>query len=358
MAKNKKQYIVILLGACLLFSVGIIIYQNQSNIKKEISNTPAPMPHTLGKISGNFAENLNAFLQDLNSSENVYQSQIHFFEFVKAQNPNSLPTKEQYLHLINGQTIPEDYQYFLKECLPNYLENLPYRTAVFKDKNIIFSTKSDTISNAELLFNQEKESSKTLLETLPPASKRIVISGTYTSPYDLPAGLAVDKGDIVNPCIQKWDGLLLIDKENRLHIFNIRDLNYGFNTLNIKDNISDYLKFVELLKHENASAVQSHLILYNDSICVEKQAQQTQTRRRVIFQTKDGNTHIFDSFEMQLSLYELAEYLQKNYKASRAINVDMGDYNYCKIFENGQETQDYSILRNGVVLSNFIVIDY
>lgn len=358
MTKNKQQYAATILGTFLLFVIGFWWYQSKPKQTTQNPEKPVPNTNLSEKSFGSFSDSLYSVLQDLNSSENVLVSQNAFWKYIEAQNPKNLPSKDEYLKMISQKDIPEDYHYFFKECLPHYLENLKHIQHKITDKNILFSTKNDSILKINLLFNQEKKSSKSLLETLPIAKKRIIVSGTYTSPFDLPVGLAVDKGNIVNPCMQSWDGLFLIDKNNKPQILNIRDVSLDFEILNIRENIKDYSRFLEVLKRQKISVIQSHLLLYNDSICVEKYAQQTLARRRVIFQTADGHTHIFDSLDKQMTLFELAQYLQKNYAANRAINLDMGDYNYCKMFENGKEMQDRSVLRNGIVLSNFIVIDY
>ncbi|MBX2932007.1 MAG: hypothetical protein KF781_08690 [Chitinophagaceae bacterium] len=356
--KNKNKYTIIILTLCLLGAIGFIVYQNYPSIQQKIGFSPMQSNNQNTPInsSSEFESNLNSFFQELNSNEEVSKSQIDFFNFIKKE--ENFPSKDEYLKLINTQKIPTDYKYFFNECFPSYLQNISSSTNQLKGTNILFSSNSDSIKSVYLLFNKEKQSSTALVKNLPNAKNRIVISGTYTSPYSLPAGLAVDKGETINPYIQKWDGLLLIDKNSKPHILNIEELSFNFKSFKIKSNFSDYLKFVEVLKENKISIIQSHLIVYNDTICVEKDLKQAKTRRRAIFETKDKGIHIFDSFDKNFSLYELADYVIENYGATRAINIDMGDYNYCKIFENSVQKKDYSTLGKGVTLSNFIVIDY
>ena len=304
-----------------------------------------------------FKNKLHDFISRLNSGKDILKTQNDYFSFISNCKYADYPLPDDYTTMLDSQVLPINYKYFVSTCFTGYLRNIGLGAKKIKGEHIIFSSAADSV-NSYILFNKNGKLLPDFIKGLHPPANRIILSGTYTSQFALPTGLSVERGEIINPYLEKWDGLLLIDKHNIPHIFNINFLNVDFKQLNIKKSIGDYLLFLNYMKLNYITAIQSHLIIFNDSVCVDKYFSTVKARRRVLFETANGFIHIFDSFNDKYTIFEMAKYLRDNYNASSAINLDMGDYNYCKIFSKSNEVADYSNLRKDAVLSNLIVFDY
>jgi len=188
---------------------------------------------------------------------------------------------------------------------------------------------------------------------------RLIVTGTYTSPFHAPVGFTINQGKVLNPALQKWDGILVIDYNGKAHIADMNHLMYNFTRFDIRNSYKDYLTFFKIAQVNKLTIIQSHLIISNGNILIDKQnLKREKFRRRVIFQTKDNALYVYDSFQQRLTFYQLAKILKNKYNAQIALNLDMGTYNYAVLYENNRETKNYSELGSSVILSNFLVIDY
>ncbi len=272
------------------------------------------------------------------------------------------------LHLLNSDrlgeirsrsNIPYDYQFFFQDVAPAFLEN-PEHAAYnpTNDPYLLASFAPDMDYTARLLLLTGPESrivkGKRLLKEY---TKRLEMTGTYTSEFAYPTGLFVLKGEVLNPALQKWDGLVLLDTAGKLYIKDIAALEYHFRRFDIRGSRKDYLDFLELAEQQKFSMFQTHLLIKSGKVDVSPDSQR-RARRRAIFQDQYHTVSVYDSFDEQPTLYELAETLRQKYGAVEAVNLDMGPYGYCARYEHVQQVKLYKGKSPSVQLSNIIVFHY
>jgi hypothetical protein len=195
-------------------------------------------------------------------------------------------------------------------------------------------------------YNFEKEASdKKFLFTF---------TGAYTSSFKRPVGIFSVDGKILNPAIRNWDGLLLV-KDGVAQIIDARNINIGFKKLNVLNSIKDLRTFFRWIRENDLSILQSHMIVNNGKIAV-KNIKSRLFSRRAIFEDEDGTLHVYDSQEKKMSLFKLSEILVNKYKAIKAINLDVGTYDYAYKHIDGT-TSKLGLLDKVDLLSNIIEIE-
>jgi hypothetical protein len=238
-----------------------------------------------------------------------------------------------------------------KNSLEQTLSNSP---------NLIFSAARATNYEANIRLNPtflpfetwEKE-----LEPLGTKSNRIVMAGGYTAPDSLPDGLTIVNGTVVNPTLQKFDGLIIIHPNHQIELTNVDNIRLNETVLHLKSNPTDLTTLLNIATKNKISILQSHLLLDKGMILIGEKASTRVFRRRVIFQTSDHQLYVYDSLDKKETLLETATRLKQQFGANTAINLDMGTYNYCWRNENQQITS-FSEMGAGIVLSNLLVLDY
>lgn len=258
--------------------------------------------------------------------------------------------------------IPADYEFFLREVIPRFLgKNVPADSPkpnspeMTDDPYLIAKFQKDTPYSAAIVV--DVGSQKIGNSRLPAYAKRLEMAGTYTSEFGYPTGLTMIDGVMINPALQTWDGLIMIYPDGKVHLRNINALEYGFRQFDIAASYRDYLDFLDMLKQQKISVLQTHLLITNGEVDVTLKTDKA-FRRRVIFEDATQNLGIYDSFDKLLTLYELAVLLRQEYHAITAVNLDMGTYSYCALYEQDRLKKTYGVKERGVKLSNIIIFHY
>ena len=187
--------------------------------------------------------------------------------------------------------------------------------------------------------------------------KRLEMTAASTSEVQYPSGLFVVDGQVLNPILQAWNGLVILDSSGKLHIRNIESLEYQFQRFAIKQVHQDYLDFLKLAERQKFSMFQSPLLIHNGHLDASLEHTR-RARRRAIFQDHSGAVSLYDSFEKALTLYETARLLKEQYAALYAINLDMGPYGYCGRYEHDERVALYGGKGQHVELSNVLIFNY
>ncbi len=267
--------------------------------------------------------------------------------------------KEHLGDIQKNSKVPYDYQFFFQEVVPVFLQNSFQSQNPIEGKGAILGTfPRDEEYAAKLLLLSGPES-RILKGTrrIKAYPKRLEMTATYTSEFQHPTGLFAIDGEIINPVLQKWDGLVILDASGKLHIKDIHTLEYQFRRFDILRSYQDYLDFLKLVEELKLSIFQSHLIVKHGALDASPEGQK-RFRRRVIFQDHNYAVAIYDSFDKHLTLYELAEILTTHYHALDAVNLDMGPYGYCGRYENNKRLRLYGGKGENVQLSNIIIFNY
>lgn len=267
---------------------------------------------------------------------------------------------EGYLgNLRNNDKIPYDYRYFFQDLIPAFLrQEAPFRTHTEQRGSILAMFGQQDPYVAKLL-RVSGHDSQILNGTrkVRGYAKRLEMTATYTSEFQFPTGLFVVDGEVLNPALQQWDGLVILDDSGKLHIRHIDKLEYDFQRFHIRQSHQDYLDFLKLAERQDFSIFQSHLLIHAGAIDVSPDNTK-RFRRRVIFQDQHEVIAIYDSFENSQTLYETARILQEQYAAMYAVNLDMGPYGYCGRYENGRRVALYGGKGKNVQLSNILIFNY
>lgn len=355
---SKLNWILILL---LILAIAYIIFQPSLNElilnRNSKSNSIAFVPKADTNYT-KFFNRVDELISSTNNKKDFDNQKLNFIDFLSILKQNEMPTISSYERYLSKKNIPADMKYFFSFCLSNYISSQSNGFSKIIDKDIIFSTNTNLIKEIKILFNSDQKTTETFINQISKKENTIILSGTYTSPLSVPAGLAINKAVIINPFIQNWDGLLIISPQNNVLFQNIKRLNYNNRNFNITNNANDFREFINVTSKENLQIIQSHLLINSDSIIVEDDASKGKARRRVIFETTDNGLHIYDSQDKLLTLFEVAVFIRNNFHAVNALNLDMGDYNFCRIYKNGNMTKDYSTFSKTKSISNFIVIEF
>lgn len=348
------------LAICLLGAV--VVYQNINGSFWGNNNTHITNPL---KNNSNFGGVYREFVNFNNSIKmnkgNVRTKEIHanFYQYLQELNSSELPSASQMKLFAKENDLLDDYKYFFTECMPNYKSYVPsFIGQPIKSQSILASFPVNSHYKASLYINEDNLTIDKLKNTFSVNNKNngIVMTGTYSSIINMPAGLAANMGKIINPVIQAFDGLIIINSQGEITLTHIDNLQYDLRSLHIRSSFRDYQNFLKLIENNRLSVLQSHLFINNGELLIDDKQNSPKARRRLLFQTADNSVHVFDSQVKEMTLYEAANFIKANFKAIIAINLDMGEYNFCTVYSNFQP-KDYSDLKKGVLLSNFIVIE-
>lgn len=350
---DKSRIVIILLSIGLVVAVGGIIYQRRA------ANQPAQHP-AAQNMNQSYKAAFASFLTALKSS-NVPAKDAHqeLSNYIRSLDKSSFPNEQELKQFAATNDIPNDHKYFFNECLPAYSHSLGDGGMVFKDPHVILSLPYNAGYKARLILNSNSQPAESMYQALDPqgSQNRLVMSGAYSSPYNLPAGLTVDKGEVVNPAIQNFDGLLLVWPDGRLQISHINSLQSSLRSLRIKSSFPDYMNFLKMAEQERLSVLQSNLLINDGEILVKDDPGLKKLPRRVIFQTADGGIHVYDSSNQEQTLFETARHIREHYQAERALNLETGSYSFCTVNKQNQ-LNNRSNFKPGTIISNFIVIDF
>lgn len=338
---NLFKFIVVFLLICMLVGLiyfGIVAYRGGSDAFLTFRN----------------AYTVETFLTRLRNGDGANpQEHGRLYKIARALRPELVG------ELPKDDAIPYDYRYFSKEVVANFLRDSSASLKTLKeDPNILqVFAPQDEYAAKLLLLSGANDGIVRGTRTMRGYAKRLEMTGTYTSAFDYPTGLFVIDGEVLNPALQTWDGLVIIDASGKLYIKDIRQLEYRFRRYDIAHSHQDYLDFLDIASAEKLSIFQTHLLITGGAIDTSPTSDR-RFRRRAIFQDQQHRVAVYDSFEQEPTLYELAETLKNTYGATEAVNLDMGPYGYCARYENGARTKLYFAKGQGIRLSNILIFNY
>ena len=182
----------------------------------------------------------------------------------------------------------------------------------------------------------------------------LISSGAYATGWDgkdVPAGITVDAGKIVNRNYEStMDGLVIVYATGGIVVSNIenRDLTLskgGRSFVVDVTSASGRAEFLSWAQTEGATVFQTHLLAYKDDLLFKRATSET-ARRKFLVLTKDrsGNLYhvIFYMKNKSYSLYDAAQgilsYLNGNrYEVIGMINLDTGGFD---IISTGSDVRD------------------
>jgi hypothetical protein len=165
------------------------------------------------------------------------------------------------------------------------------------------------------------------------------------------------EGQLLNPALQAFDGLLLISPGGQVQIEAVDSLPFWGRTFQLASRKQDFLDFLRLARQEKLSLLQSHLLLQAGQLMTRPKPNAPRFRRRVLFRTRDGGLHLFDSFAEKLSLHQTARRLQETYQAWQAFNLDMGTFNFALEYGPGY-SRNFGDAQNNIPLTNLLIFDF
>lgn len=183
-------------------------------------------------------------------------------------------------------------------------------------------------ASAQLIFLPD--GAEQLDAPLKNGERRVLMTGAYSSGDRFaPEGFVLQKGDASLARLQRWDGLLLIDETGRVSLHDVSKVAYQDRRWNLREK-PERKAFLRLARREGLSAVQSHLLINDGALDLKDAKDAPRFRRRLLFETRDGRIGVYDSSPRILTLYEAAIALKDAADPRFALNLDMGNYDYCE----------------------------
>ena len=183
-------------------------------------------------------------------------------------------------------------------------------------------------ASAELIFLPDGASA--LDAPLRNGERRVLMTGAYSSKDRFaPGGFVLKAGDSSLVRLQGWDGLLLVDAKGRASLHHMEKVRHWGENWNLRER-GQRRSFLKRAKRDGLSAVQSHLLIKEGVLDLRESQTIKRRLRRILFETKDGQIGVFESSPRMLTLYEAAQAVRKQLKPRFALNLDMGDYDFCE----------------------------
>lgn len=179
------------------------------------------------------------------------------------------------------------------------------------------------------------------LSPVPENARRLVVTGAYTATdtrdggLPKPVGLFVHDGRIVNPNLGRMDGVLIVDPTVGTPELHHRSrLPFGGQIYDLT-RLDQRRAFLSGAALAGVSVLQSHLLIVEGRIDVQRQDGAPTFVRRILFSDADG----FGLFQtaMPATLRAAAERLTSHLSPIMALNLDMGSYDYCREVLEGIE---------------------
>jgi hypothetical protein len=270
-----------------------------------------------------------------------------------------LPTDAQLQRILAERLVPHDYQFFFNECLPRYRAQLSPPGAALRDDNVIVSVPGGAPLHARLFLNEDNATPARLRRIIgmDRRGNRAAFAAAYTSPFNIPAGLTMLNGAVVNPVLQRSGGLLIMDPEGHLLIASVRKLHDGLRRLDIRSSLADYQTFVRNAIDSRWSVIQGNLLVDGGRLVVDDRADRTSMPRRVLFASEDGGVHVYDSLGKAMSLGEAARVVAQRYGAADAFELETGPNDLCFI-KSTDRTGNYGHVEPGAIVSNVVILEF
>ena len=160
------------------------------------------------------------------------------------------------------------------------------------------------------------------------------LTGAYTA-TDLradgrpkPVGLFVRGGEIISREYVRFDGVLTIENASP-------QLHYR-RAVRLADQIYDLEKpaeraaFLDAAADAGAAVMQSHLLIIDGEVDTAPIDGAPRFRRRILFETADGEIGVYDTSPRAVTLDEAAREVAETFSPSMALNLDMGSYDFCR----------------------------
>jgi hypothetical protein len=324
--------ILLILGITLL--VYIVYHKNNNSLDLKLLNNIKTTPTvTLQEIS-------QTSQYDKNSIDDLHRK---IYNYIYLGTKNMQP--------ISLQSTHPDYKDIIKLLAKDGSNIEPTPTSKYQnDKHILQTLNSNYKVSIRSVYNSGYDFLKEAIDK----DYLFAFTGAYTSSFKRAVGVFAIDGKILNPAIRDWGGVLLI-KDGVAQIIDARNINIGFKKLNILKSVDDLKVFFNWIETNDLSILQSHLIVNNGRVAVKSRNKRL-FRRRVIFEDDNGLLHIYDSLGKKITLFQLSNILVKKYRAVRAINLDMGAYDYAYRYIN-RNTEKIGLLDKTNILSNIIQIE-
>jgi hypothetical protein len=174
------------------------------------------------------------------------------------------------------------------------------------------------------------------------------MSGGYTNNYETPEGFTVDDGKIINSVLlPDRDAMVIIEADGGIRVLNLRNDSIGLPNLppiaNPRNSLLAYSKLLHWCKSTKATAFQTHLLAFGDSLSIDpskSSANKAERRMLALAIAKDGKVkHIVFNIRSSSSLAECAEAAfltlrSRNYRVEAIVNLDTGGQDVIEVFDD------------------------
>lgn len=345
------------LALALLAALAFIAYQNlpSSAVPASLSTPKQPTSSAPSMV---FEDVLSEVARKLTAGgSSVTEANARLGEYIAALPTAAATTDSARMRAFAAKhDVPFDYAYFFREVLPRFRDSVASSGSAFRDDQIMMSAPPTVRLRARLLINRDLLPVDGLLAAADSGSQtnRVITSAAYTSPFNIPAGLTIVDGSVLNPALQAFEGILIIDDNGKVRLTTTNSVSVEGQDLRIARSHADYVAFLAEAAKRRLSVIQTHLLIDGGRVAVEEATNQ-RSERRVIFETADHGIHLYDSRGPQ-SLFEAATFIRNNYGAVTALNLEGGAYRVGRVRMDGK-TENRTAVKAGTLISNLLIFD-
>lgn len=192
------------------------------------------------------------------------------------------------------------------------------------------------------------------------AGTSLIITGGYTGKdrraeeRPNPVGLFIHKGEVVNPTLARMDGIAILSPGGELQVQHRGATAFGGETYDLGD-LAHRRAFQRMAASTGASVFQSHLLVVDGALDIREREGAPLAIRRLLFTDADGYG-IYQS-RRAMTLFEAARQVHEEVAPRMALNLDMGSFDYCLLFDAGS-ARNCGVLARGETrkLSNLLIL--
>ena len=175
-----------------------------------------------------------------------------------------------------------------------------------------------------------------------------VFSGAFTDDYDIPIGITIEDGRLINRNVDdRMDALVIVEATGCVKISDLSKRNLKIETpgydnkrvLNLR-NPRDMGYFIAFAQKEKATVFQTQLLIFDDTLKVTSRSTALRERRLLLLAIDENGDlwHIVYNITKRVSLFDISNKIlewEHNKNIIALINLDTGTTDTMVVYDNG-----------------------
>ena len=175
-----------------------------------------------------------------------------------------------------------------------------------------------------------------------------VFSGAFTDDYNIPIGITIDDGRLINRNIDdRMDALVIVEATGCIKISDLSKRNLkietpGYDNKRVLDlrNPRDMGYFIAFAQKEKATVFQTQLLIFDDTLKVTSRSNALRERRLLLLARDEYGDlrHIVYNIKKSVSLFDISNKIlawERDKNIIALINLDTGTTDAMVVYDNG-----------------------